>query len=114
GDAALARRARWSGVAVDVGFRLGRWSSHIAEHTLQVDKTLVMLGRTPSEVQRLVRLLHATWGRLEALVFPLAAEHLERAGRDGRTAAAIIVAAAAELKATAASVRAAALEAARA
>ena len=113
-DSLLARRARWSGVAVDVGFRLGRWGSHIAEHTLQIDKTLVMLGRTPSEVQRLVRLLHAAWGRVEALVFPMPADSLERQGRDGRSAATIIVAAAAELKATAASVRTAALEAARA
>ena len=113
-DEALARRARWSGVGVDVGFRLGRWGSHIAEHTLQIDKTLVMLGRTPTEVQRLVRLLHAAWGRVEALVFAMPADSLEREGRDGRSAAAIIVAAAAELKATAASVRTAALEAARA
>jgi hypothetical protein len=113
-DAALARRGRWSGVAVDVGFRLGRWGSHLAEHTLQVDKTLVVLGRTPTEVQRLARLIHAAWGRVEALVFPMPAEGLERAGRDGRSPAAIIVATAAEMKSTAASVRAAALEAARA
>jgi uncharacterized damage-inducible protein DinB len=112
-DAELARRARWSGVAVDIGFRIGRWASHIAEHTLQVDKTLVMLGRHPTEVGRLVRQIHAAWGRLEALAFPATGEVLERPGQTGRSAAAIIVAAAAEMKATAASVRAAALEAAR-
>jgi DinB family protein len=110
-DAALARRGRWSGIAVDVGFRIGRWASHLAEHTLQIDKTLVKLGRSPSEVQRLIRLIHAAWGRVEALVFPMPAAELERSGRDGRSTATIIVAAAAEMKATAASVRSAALEA---
>jgi len=110
-DDELALRARWSGIAVDVGFRIGRWASHLAEHTLQIDKTLVMLGRSPSEVERLVRLIHAAYGRLEALVFPMPAADVERPGHDGRSAATIVVAAAAEMKATAASVRSAALEA---
>jgi hypothetical protein len=62
--------ARWSGLPVTVGFRLGRWSSHMAEHTVQVDKTLVWLGRQPSEVERLVRIVSGAWGRLEATVWP--------------------------------------------
>ena len=65
----LGYGARWSGFAVDIGFRLGRWSSHIREHTVQVDKTLLLLGRQPSEVDRLVRLIFAAWGRAEAAVF---------------------------------------------
>ncbi|MFL5679279.1 MAG: DinB family protein [Chloroflexota bacterium] len=67
--ARLAIGGRWSGFAVDVAFRLGRWSSHIREHTIQVEKTLVLLGREPSEVQRLVRNVLAAWGRAEAAVF---------------------------------------------
>ena len=47
-DAQLAAPARWSGYAVDVGFRLWRQSSHLQEHTVQVEKTLVMLGRAPA------------------------------------------------------------------
>lgn len=66
--------ARWSGLPVTVGFRQGRWSSHIAEHTVQVDKTLVWLGRQPAEVERLLRLVAVAWGRLEARVWPGAAE----------------------------------------
>jgi hypothetical protein len=66
----LALAARWSGMPVTVGFRQGRWSSHIAEHTVQADKTLAWLGREPSEVERLVRRLAVAWGRLEALVWP--------------------------------------------
>ena len=62
--------ARWSGLPVTVGFRQGRWSSHMAEHTVQVDKTLVWLGRQPSEVERLVRIVSGAWGRLEAAIWP--------------------------------------------
>jgi len=35
----------WSGFPVTMGFRQWRWSSHIQEHTVQVEKTLDMLGR---------------------------------------------------------------------
>ena len=66
----LTLAARWSGLPVTVGFRQGRWASHMAEHTVQVDKTLVWLGRQPSEVERLVRLVAIAWGRLEACVWP--------------------------------------------
>jgi hypothetical protein len=60
--------ARWSGFAVDIDFRLGRWSSHIREHTVQVEKTLAMIDHRPTENDRLVRLLLAAWGRAEAVV----------------------------------------------
>ena len=68
-DEALAQRARWSGMPVSIGFRIGRWSSHIREHTVQLEKTLDMLGRRPSEVQRLLRLLGEAYGRLEEDLF---------------------------------------------
>lgn len=84
-DQELARPARWAGIPVTVGFRLGRWSSHLVEHTLQIDKTMVMLGRSPSEVARLIRLIHAAYGRLEAQVFPIDASALALAGRRGRS-----------------------------
>jgi hypothetical protein len=60
---------RWAGFAVDIGFRLGRWSSHIREHTVQIEKTLVVLNHQPTEVDRLVRLLLSSWGQAEAAVF---------------------------------------------
>jgi hypothetical protein len=65
----LGLGSRWSGFAVDLGFRLGRWSSHLREHTVQVEKTLVMLDYRPTEVQRLVRFVLAAWGRAEAVVY---------------------------------------------
>ena len=61
--------ARWSGFAIDIDYRLGRWSSHIREHTVQVEKTLVMIDHHPTEVDRLVRLLLAAWGRAEAELY---------------------------------------------
>lgn len=64
----LAVGARWSGFAVDIGFRLGRWSSHVREHTIQVEKTIEMLGHRQTEVDRLVRLILAAWGRAESEV----------------------------------------------
>jgi hypothetical protein len=54
---------------VSIAFRLGRWSSHIREHTVQVEKTLAELGRAPTEPERLVRLVLAAYGRAEAVVF---------------------------------------------
>jgi hypothetical protein len=68
-DERLAYGARWSGVPVTVGFRIGRWSSHIREHTLQVEKTLAMVGHAPTETQRLARLVVAQYGRAEEVVF---------------------------------------------
>jgi hypothetical protein len=71
-EAALAVPAVWAGTPVDIDFRLGRWASHIREHTVQLDKTLDWLGYRPSEVVRIVRDLHTAWGRLEAQIFPAA------------------------------------------
>ena len=78
-EAALAASARWSGVPVDVDFRIGRWASHIREHTIQIDKTLDWLGYEPSEPVRIVRDMFSTWGRLEARIFPVAPAGTEAA-----------------------------------
>jgi hypothetical protein len=96
-DDRLAVPARWSGYPVTVAFRMGRWSSHIREHTIQVEKTLVMLGRSMTETDRLVRHVLARYGELEAVVFGVPAEALERPGTDRRTATGIIAAAAEEV-----------------
>ena len=63
----------WSGFPVTIGFRQWRWSSHIVEHTIQVEKTIDMLGRRRSEVDWLVRSVAAAYGRLEAVNFGRAA-----------------------------------------
>jgi hypothetical protein len=90
GPSELALNARWSGIPVTIGFRIGRWSSHLREHTLQVDKTLAAVGWQPREVDRLLGLLHGAYGRLESLVFTVTSELLEEPGADGRDAAVIV------------------------
>jgi hypothetical protein len=91
----LAFGTRWVGFALDIGFRLGRWSSHFREHTVQVEKTLVMLRHTPTEVDRLIRLILAEWGRAEAAVY---------GASDVVDATAILAAAAAAARASAAGI----------
>jgi hypothetical protein len=61
--------ARWAGFPVTIGFRFGRWPSHIHEHTIQVEKTFALLGHVPSEPARLVRNMLAAYGRAESVVF---------------------------------------------
>ncbi|MGH2407667.1 MAG: DinB family protein [Candidatus Limnocylindrales bacterium] len=106
-DGAVAVPGRWAGFPVDLRFRLGRWASHAREHTVQVDKTLAMIGWSPREVDRLVGLMLSAWGRLEAEVFGLPAAALDRPASGG-TAAEIVAAAARKVAADAATVRAAA------
>lgn len=91
----LAFGTRWAGFALDIGFRLGRWSSHVREHTIQVEKTLAMIGHSPVEVDRLIRLILAEWGRAEAVVYGSA---------DGGDALAVLSAAASRARATAAEI----------
>ncbi len=88
----LAYGTRWVGFALDIGFRLGRWSSHLREHTIQVEKTLVMIGHEPTEVNRMIRVILAEWGRAEAAVYGSA---------DGAESITVLAAAAAQARATA-------------
>jgi hypothetical protein len=67
----MAVEGGWSGFPVTISFRMWRWSSHIQEHTVQVEKTLDMLGRRRTEVQYLIRLICRAFGRLEATAFGL-------------------------------------------
>ena len=68
-DADMAVMGGWYGFPVTIGFRMWRWPSHIEEHTVQLEKTMAMLGQHPTEVARLLRLIARAYGRLEALVF---------------------------------------------
>jgi hypothetical protein len=45
----------WFGAPVTLGYFAHRQSVHLREHTIQIDKTLQSLGRTPTEVQRIAR-----------------------------------------------------------
>ncbi len=93
----LEARAGWSGVDMTVGFRMVRWTSHLREHTIQVEKTLVMLGRPTTEVDRLVRLVLEGYGRLEATVFGLDRRLADTRGPGGTSASEVIEAASTEV-----------------
>jgi hypothetical protein len=69
--------ATWAGFRVTLAFRFGRWSSHIREHAIQIEKTFDMIGHVPDERARLVRNLLAAYGRAESVVF--AREDVDRA-----------------------------------
>lgn len=88
----LAFGTRWSGFPVSIAFRLGRWSSHIREHAVQVEKTLAMLSRAPTEPERLVRIVLAAYGRAEAVVFGQPQADAASIVRDAATEARAIVA----------------------
>jgi DinB superfamily len=98
--------ARWMGMHIPIEFRLGRYGSHIREHTIQVDKTLAMIGRQATEVERVVRLILGSYGRLEALFVGRGADELERPLADGSSAVSILEATIDDSAATAASIRA--------
>jgi hypothetical protein len=102
-DAELAARARWSGILIDVRFRLGRWPSHLREHTIQIEKTHVFLGRETTEVDRLLRLIAAAYGRLEEELFMLPADQapISEALTSTESVAAAFAAQAAEVAAAA-------------
>ena len=94
----LEAGARWSGFPVDVAFRQSRWASHLREHTIQVEKTLVMIGHTPTEVDRLIRLILACWGRAESAIYGVSQDP------GSSTAVAILASAAESARETAAQV----------
>ena len=90
-DERVGLGARWAGFPVTIGFRLGRWSSHIREHTIQLEKTLALLGYVPTEPARLVRLVLAAYGRAESVVFGrrdrgAAAERIAEGAAEARAA----------------------------
>ncbi len=64
---AMTRPTIWLGCDVDVRFRLHRFAVHVAEHTIQCEKTLAALGWRATEGRRIVRRVTATLGEVEGL-----------------------------------------------
>ena len=79
-DDKLGRPSVWSGHAVDVRFRLHRFTGHLAQHTIQCEKVLRQLDHPDREATRLVRRISAARGGHEwlselAVLAELDAEH---------------------------------------
>lgn len=88
-DAELELPARfWEDEDMPIRFRLHRFEEHLRQHTIQLDKTLVAIGRPPTEAHRLVRNLYNALADVET-------EPAPGAGRRARAAEAIAARAAA-------------------
>ena len=59
-DVDLTPPTRWAGYDVDVRFRLHRFATHLAEHTVQAEKTLAVVGPSLGEAARIVRRIWRT------------------------------------------------------
>ena len=81
GDLAPAQMTRptvWVQYDIDVRFRLHRFAAHVAEHTIQCEKTLAALGWQPTEGRRIARQLAALVGEIEGLGALDEAREIER------------------------------------
>lgn len=56
----------WEDTRFPIRHRLHRYEAHLIQHTVQIDKTLVAIGQSPSETKRLVRFLFAALGEVDA------------------------------------------------
>ena len=66
-DAALDVPAYyWESAPLPLRFRLMRFELHLRQHTIQADKTMAGIGRSPSEAERLTRLVRCGFGDVEA------------------------------------------------
>jgi uncharacterized damage-inducible protein DinB len=66
-DGRLTRPTIWAGHAVDVRFRLHRFTGHLAQHTVQCEKVLARTGHPEGEARRLARRISAARGGHEWL-----------------------------------------------
>jgi DinB superfamily len=58
----------WEETRFPIRHRIHRYESHFAQHTVQIDKTLVALGLTPSESKRLLRRIYAALAEVEGIM----------------------------------------------
>jgi hypothetical protein len=58
----------WEETRFPIRHRLHRYEAHFAQHTVQIDKTLVAIGQAPSESKRLIRKIHAALAEAEGMM----------------------------------------------
>jgi len=69
----------WEKETLPLRFRLGRFASHMRQHTIQIEKTLTEISGPPSESRRLIRMLYAALAGVGAAT--LSANSLGQAAR---------------------------------
>ena len=57
----------WEETRFPIQHRLHRYEAHYTQHTIQIDKTLEAIGKTPTESIRLIRLLYAALAEAEGM-----------------------------------------------
>lgn len=55
----------WEETRFSIRHRLHRYEAHYAQHTIQMDKTLIAIGLAPNESKRLIRKLYAALAEVE-------------------------------------------------
>lgn len=58
----------WEGVPYTLEYRLHRMDAHLRQHTIQIEKTLDQLGRSPSEARRLIRMVFGALAEVEGVL----------------------------------------------
>lgn len=58
----------WEELPITVEFRLHRLDSHLRQHTVQLEKTLLAISRPPSEAIRLLRLVYGALADVEGTI----------------------------------------------
>jgi hypothetical protein len=67
----------WEQTRFPIQHRLHRYEAHYAQHTVQIDKTLVAIGRAHTESKRLLRKIYAALAEAEGMM--IGAEKIENA-----------------------------------
>lgn len=65
----------WEETRFPIRHRLHRYEAHFAQHTIQIDKTLVAIGQAPSESKCLLRKIFAALAEAEGLL--IGAENMD-------------------------------------
>lgn len=58
----------WEETRFPIRHRLHRYEAHYAQHTIQIDKTLLAIGQAPSESKRLIRKIYAALAEVEGMM----------------------------------------------
>lgn len=58
----------WEETRFPIRHRLHRYEAHFVQHTVQIDKTLLMIGQAPSESVRLLRRMYAALAEVEGVM----------------------------------------------
>jgi len=67
----------WEETRFPIRHRLHRYEAHFAQHTIQIDKTLITIGQAPNESKRLIRKIYAALAEAEGMM--IGAEKMDKA-----------------------------------